>query len=103
MNCSSCGCGLTSFDKFCTNCGGPVEFENGRTLQNFCTSCGEHIGSETMFCTGCGLKIENQVRTELATDLLAQSNLSSFESQKLQSTLVSSTLNEKKEPTSKNF
>ena len=102
MNCSSCGCGLTSFDKFCTDCGVPVELENGRSLQNFCTSCGEHIGSETMFCTGCGLKIENQVRTELATDLLAQSNLSSFESQKLQTTLVSSTLNEKSEPKNNN-
>ena len=101
MNCSSCGCGLTSFDKFCTNCGVPVELENGRTLQNFCTSCGEHIGSETMFCTGCGLKIENQVRTELETDLDVPSNLPGFDSKKLQPAIVSSTLNEKSKPTSK--
>lgn len=101
MKCSSCGSSLATFDKFCTDCGVPVVFENVRTLQKFCTSCGEHIGSETLFCTGCGLKIENQVRPELETDLEAPSNLSGFESIKLQPTLVPSTLIKKSAPESK--
>ena len=102
MNCSSCGCGLTSFDKFCTDCGVPVEFENVRSLQKFCTSCGEHIYPKTKFCTGCGLKLENQFESELEKDLQAPSNLSSFESEKVQSDLVPSTLIKKSEPKNKN-
>ncbi len=101
MKCSSCGSSLATFDKFCTDCGVSVEFENVRTLQKFCTSCGEQIGSETLFCTGCGLKIENQVRPDLETDLEAPSNLSGFESKKLQPDLVPSTLIKKSEPESK--
>ena len=101
MKCSSCGSSLATFDKFCTDCGVPVEFENVRTLQKFCTSCGEHLGSETLFCTGCGLKIKNQVRPELETDLEAPSNLSGFESIKLQPTLVPSTLIKISAPESK--
>ena len=102
MNCSSCGCGLTSFDKFCTDCGVPVEFENVRSLQKYCTSCGEHIYPKTKFCTGCGLKLENQFESELKKDLQAPSNLSSFESVKVQSDLVPSTLINKSEPKKNN-
>lgn len=98
MQCSSCGGSLATFNKFCTDCGVLVEFKNGRSLQKFCTSCGEHTGSETLFCTGCGLKIKNQVCPELETDLEAPSNLSGFESKKLQPTLLPSTLIKKSEP-----
>jgi hypothetical protein len=101
MKCSSCGSSLAAFDKFCTDCGVPVEFENVRALQKFCTSCGEHLGTKTNFCTGCGLKFENQVDSELETDAVAPSNLSGFESKKLPPALVPSTLIKKSEPESK--
>ena len=100
MKCLSCGCSLATFNKFCNDCGLPVKFNYIRTLQKFCTSCGEHLDTKILFCNGCGLKFENQVDSDLETDLQALSNLSSSKPAKVQPDLLSSTLIEKSEPKS---
>lgn len=54
----SCGCSLSPQQKFCTNCGKPVESD-----VLLCT-CGEQIQKEMKFCPSCGRKVSTLFESE---------------------------------------
>lgn len=53
--CEKCGWKLDGAQRFCPNCGAPVNtFPSEAVSQRFCAGCGSSLPAETKFCTICG-------------------------------------------------
>lgn len=46
--CSKCGKRLSTDDKFCSNCGSPVN------MNKYCSNCGNKVDTNAKFCSKCG-------------------------------------------------
>lgn len=56
--CPKCNQNFSDENRFCTNCGTPLEEDAGKDSKRFCTSCGALIEEGKDFCTSCGTKVE---------------------------------------------
>lgn len=62
IKCLSCGAMITENEKFCPECGSPVNhFQNPKV---FCPSCGAEVSPEEKFCPECGVPITNLKETK---------------------------------------
>ena len=53
--CEKCGWALDGAQRFCPNCGAPVNTSPSEAVsQRFCAGCGSSLPAETKFCTICG-------------------------------------------------
>ncbi len=60
--CLSCGATITANEKFCPECGSPIN--HNQNTKVFCPSCGTEISPEEKFCPECGIPITDNKETK---------------------------------------
>ena len=58
IKCSECGSKFDSKNKYCPNCGNPIE-DNNLENENICPNCGSPNKENAIFCEECGYSLNN--------------------------------------------
>lgn len=63
MNCGNCGAQVSANDRFCPECGTPVQVQQMATIkkERFCPECGTEIFESDAFCPNCGKSMHSAI------------------------------------------